>query len=282
MKPMLADPVNWDKCTFPKAISRKLDGIRCVVCDGVAYSRSLKPIPNKFIQSKIGHLHGYDGELIVGEPNDPMVYRQSNSGVMSIEGEPDFTFHVFDRWDIYGPWRVRYETLAAQPFVRVVPHFTVHTVDDAMQPADHFISEGFEGAMLRDPESPYKHGRATTKEGWLLKVKQWETREMVVKGVTERQHNTNAAVRNELGYIERSSAKGGKVGLNTMGTLVGRDLETGVEVEVGTGFTDDERAWFWSRDVAGLIVKYRCMKYTGGYDKPRMAVYEGLRSENDL
>lgn len=281
-KPMLADPVNWDICTFPKAISRKLDGIRAVVIDGVAYGRSLKPIPNKFIQAQIGNLHGYDGELIVGAANDLMTYRNSTSGVMSVEGEPNFTFHVFDRWDVDGPWHERYAQLAEGERVKIVPHITVHSVDDAQGMAEQFIAEGYEGAMLRCPKSPYKHGRATTKQGWLLKVKEWETREMRAESMTERMHNTNEATRNALGYIERSSAKDGKVGLGTMGTLVGRDLESGVPMEVGTGFTDDERAWFWSRDVAGLIVKYRCMKYSGGYDKPRMAVYEGLRSEIDL
>lgn len=283
MKPMLASPVDWDICTFPKRISTKLDGIRTVIIDGVAYSRSLKPIPNQFIQSKIGHLNGYDGELIVGSPTDPLVYRTSNSGIMSKAGEPDFTFFVFDRWDMDAPWVERFNSLSeSHPRVKVLPHMTVHNAKDAIEVTEHFLNQGYEGAMLRDPNSPYKHGRATTKQGWLLKVKEWEDSEMMVEGQTERMHNTNAATRNELGYIERSSAKDGKVGLDTMGTLYGRDIHDGRPVEVGTGFTDDERAYFWSLDPVGLIVRYRRMKYSGGYDNVRMAVYEGLRDPADL
>ena len=281
-KPMLASPVDWDTCTWPKAISRKLDGIRCIVMGGVAFSRKLKPIPNEFIQAKVGHLQGYDGELLVGDPTNPMVYRNSYSGIMSRTGEPDFKFYVFDRVDVDAPWKDRFVTLEESDAVVRVPHITVHDKQTAVDLSEQFIAEGYEGAMLRGPLSPYKHGRSTTKQGWLLKIKEWDSREMFVERQTERLHNTNEATRDALGYIERSSAKSGKVGLGTMGTLVGRDLETGTPMEVVTGFTDAERDWFWSRDVSGLIIRYRCMKYSGGYDRPRVAVYEGLRSELDL
>jgi DNA ligase-1 len=282
LKPMLASPVNWDTCTFPKYVSPKLDGIRCLIKDGVAYSRSLKPIPNKFIQSKVSHLHGHDGELIVGSPTDHMVYRNTNSGVMSVEGEPEFAFYVFDRWDVAGPWSVRFNQVAVDPIVVRVPHIAVHTTEDAIGMVDQYLSEGYEGGMLRHPDSIYKFGRATTKEGFLLKVKEWVTSEMIVEGMTERMHNSNEAKINALGYTERSTAKEGKVGLGTMGTLYGHDMISGRRVEVGTGFSDHERAEFWKTYVAGLIVRYRAMKYSGGYDNPRMAVYEGIRNPIDL
>ncbi len=55
-KPMLADAIEPDKypLRFPLFVSPKLDGVRCVVRDGVAYSRSLKPIPNQFVQFVLG------------------------------------------------------------------------------------------------------------------------------------------------------------------------------------------------------------------------------------
>ena len=50
--------------------SPKLDGIRCMIQDGVALSRSLKPIRNEFIQSILSNpmFDGLDGEIISGDP----------------------------------------------------------------------------------------------------------------------------------------------------------------------------------------------------------------------
>ena len=73
-KPMLAAPVtDIELLNYPVLASPKLDGIRCVVIDGVAYSRSLKPIPNEEIQKffSSGKYDGFDGELICGPHNAP-------------------------------------------------------------------------------------------------------------------------------------------------------------------------------------------------------------------
>ena len=60
IKPLLSCDIDLEDVNFPVYVSKKLDGIRCLVIDGVAYSRSLKPIRNKFIQSIIGK-HEYNG-----------------------------------------------------------------------------------------------------------------------------------------------------------------------------------------------------------------------------
>jgi len=286
-KPMLASPVDWDKVTWPKYIARKLDGIRCLIIDGVAMSRSLKPIPNQHIQDTVSHLEGLDGELICGEPNDINVYRTSNSGIMSRDGKPDFMFHVFDMWDMNAPWVDRFDQLLdiKHERVQIVPHIRVHGPVEAQELTDLFISEGYEGSMLRDPKGHYKNGRATSKEGYLLKVKEWEDSEMTVYAMIERMQNQNPATINELGRTSRSLAKAGLVPSGTMGTLIGTDVHDGRTVEVGTGFSDEERARFWGlRDSLGLVpmVKYKRMKSTGGYDKPRHASYVGLRSALDI
>ena len=106
MKPMLAYQKlpDLEALTYPLIASPKLDGIRCLIVDGVAVSRSLKPIRNKYVQSILGshEFNGLDGELVVGSPTDPDVYLKTNSGVMSVEGEPDFTYLVFDQWNRTG------------------------------------------------------------------------------------------------------------------------------------------------------------------------------------
>jgi DNA ligase-1 len=84
-KPMLASPAP-ETIKFPVLASPKLDGIRCIIRDGVAVSRNLKPIPNVYIQKSLAGLPPLDGELIVGPPVGNDVWNRSNSGVMSRDG----------------------------------------------------------------------------------------------------------------------------------------------------------------------------------------------------
>jgi DNA ligase 1 len=60
---------------YPILASPKLDGIRCIMINGVAMSRTLKPIPNLYVQERLKNLpNGLDGELIVGNPTNPDVF----------------------------------------------------------------------------------------------------------------------------------------------------------------------------------------------------------------
>jgi DNA ligase-1 len=50
-KPMLAGNYDPAKALFPYIATPKIDGIRFVMVNGVALSRSFKPLRNKYIQS---------------------------------------------------------------------------------------------------------------------------------------------------------------------------------------------------------------------------------------
>ena len=69
VKPMLAVDADIENIKYPVLCSDKLDGIRCIILNGVAYSRSLKPIRNKYVQDLFGReeFNGLDGELVVGD-----------------------------------------------------------------------------------------------------------------------------------------------------------------------------------------------------------------------
>ena len=54
-KVMLASAYDEKKLKYPMFASPKLDGIRCFIQDGVAYTRNGKPVRNGVIQSIIGH-----------------------------------------------------------------------------------------------------------------------------------------------------------------------------------------------------------------------------------
>ena len=56
MKPMLLERKNPDiyKLDYPFYVSPKLDGIRCVITADGPKTRTLKPIPNKYISTDLG------------------------------------------------------------------------------------------------------------------------------------------------------------------------------------------------------------------------------------
>jgi DNA ligase-1 len=145
-------------------------------------------------------------------------------------------------------------------------------------------------------EGEYKYGRSTTREGSLLKLKKFEDSEALVIGMEEKMHNDNELQTNELGYAKRTSHIANLVPLGTMGALIVRDLRTGVVFNIGTGFTDQERAEWWAgisskevvktTDSAGglivmindpnTVVKYRYFP-NGSKGKPRFPTYLGIR-----
>ena len=85
VRPQLASsdvPDIYTQVSWPKIIQPKLDGICCLAVNGVAMSRTMKPIPNKFIQAyfKEHGLHGFHGELMIaGDFNhwvaEPLLFR---------------------------------------------------------------------------------------------------------------------------------------------------------------------------------------------------------------
>lgn len=288
MKPMLASPAG-PVIPYPMLLSPKLDGIRCLIIDGVACGRSLKPIPNKHVQSLFGRVefNGLDGELIVGEPTAKDVFQVTSSGIMSIDGKPDVTFHVFDDFscdaDFAHRLNVAFRRIDRLSHFTKVPYVYIRAELDLIDWEEDYLKEGYEGVMLRHPDGPYKHGRSTAKEAWLLKVKRFIDAEAKIIGLKEAQHNANEAKRNELGQLERSSHKAGKIGKQVLGALIVRDLKTGVEFDIGTGFTADQRQLLWAMGDAliGKVVKYKSQP-TGVKDKPRFPVFLGFRDAVDM
>lgn len=288
MKPMLAGNAEGE-LRFPCLVSPKLDGVRCLIIDGVAMSRSLKPIPNKRVQELFGRaeFNGLDGELIVGMPNDSEVFQRTMSGVMSIEGEPDVWLHVFDDFSTSGGFRARFNGLEARTKkhkrIQVVPHAFLANQQVLDEVEAEYLASGFEGVMIRDPAGQYKYGRSTTKEGWLLKLKRFTDSEARIIGASVLMHNTNVAETNELGGKARSSKKAGMVPTNKLGSLLVVDVKTGVEFEIGTGFNDTQRVELWADhdNIIGKIVKYKSQT-VGVKDKPRFPVFLGFRDKVDM
>lgn len=293
-KPMLAATLTKPELiTFPVLASPKIDGIRCVPFEGVAYSRSLKPIPNIHVQAFANvfhaHLDGMDGELTVGNPTDANCM-QNSMAVMRKSGEPEFTFHVFDVYDPTAPFDLRYgeafDRVAGMYFnhpevnIRAVPQHRCYSHEELDKWEAKYLEDGYEGLMIRSQHGLYKCGRSTEREGGLVKVKRFTDAEAVIVGFEEEQHNANEATRSATGATERSTSKAGLVGKGTLGALV---VQRGdVRFNIGTGFSAIQRKEFWeARDsLMGRIVTFKFFDH-GTVDAPRHPVYKSFRHVED-
>lgn len=292
---MLAAAADLKKIQYPVLGFPKIDGIRAVIHRKQALSRKLIALPNQFIQGFFSHDHfqGLDGELVVGSPTDPLCIKHSTSGVMSRDGEPDFTFYVFDKWDARIPSfqdrlieaRMQVERAGA---ARVVPleYQVLHCEDDLLTYEAAQLDAGYEGVILRSHNGAYKHGRSTVREGGLLKLKRFQDSEARVLEVIEEQFNGNDAAKDNLGRTKRSSAKAGKVGKGRAGALRVKDLRTGIVFEVGTGMTDADKEEWWAwwnlpeSQRVRRIVKYKFFA-VGMQERPRHPVYLSWRHPMD-
>jgi DNA ligase-1 len=293
MKPMLAcsktiTEADFGKLRFPLVATPKFDGIRCLTFEGGApTSRNLKPIQNDHIRETLTMLgvEGLDGELMVPGAKD---FGTVSSAVMGSKGTPDFEYWVFDLWMAEGTYVQRLQELAKTAqglpsFIKFVRPRICNTPEELLEFEVECLEDGFEGVITRAPESKYKFGRSTKNEQGMLKLKRFHNSEAVIVDCLEEQANLNPAKKNALGRTERSSAKAGKVGKGSLGKFVCRDLTTGVEFEIGTGFTAAQRAEFWLNKPNGHTVKYK-FQPAGAKDegKPRFPVFLGFRHADDM
>lgn len=281
---------------FPLYGSFKYDGVRGSIQEQAFYMRSLKPVVNRYIQSQLDgwDLPRFDGELIIGKPNETATFRRTTSGVRDHGGEPDFKFYVFDIMLDKGDQRFfrarnRFlQNLSAigqlPPWIEIVKQTLINNMAELFAFNKKALDLGYEGIVLRDPECLYKHGRATEKQGQFMRMVPWARDEAVVIGMEEQVTNNNPKTINELGRSTRSTHKENMVPNGKLGAFLMRH-SNGMEFKIGNGdgMTHEfrETAWSFKDFWMGKIITYR-HKTVGGYDKPRQAQYVGIRSPDDL
>jgi DNA ligase-1 len=291
--PMLAGKSSdVTKLKYPVLCSLKLDGVRCLVINGKLMSRTLKMIPNSLVQEMFcGLPDGTDGELLLGDPTAKDAYRKTVSAVMGDGNDiAGLRYYVFDNFKVEGGFNDRlsfvrnynYENSAVRP----LSHIQCDDPDSLNLFEEGAVALGNEGVMVRSISGPYKEGRSTEKEGYLLKVKRFEDAEAQIIGYEERMHNSNEAKKNALGRTERSTAQDGLIGRGDLGALIVNGVNgtyKGVEFKIGSGFDDVERADIWKnrKKLMGQIVKFRYFPL-GSKDKPRFPTWEGLRAAEDM
>jgi DNA ligase-1 len=253
-KPLLAakvDPVDVEQqltlIKYPVMASPKVDGIRVLAHPQLGpVTRKLKLVPNKYIRYTFmycAQFSGLDGEITVGEPNIGDVFNRTTRGVMSREGNPDFTFHVFDDFTQPGlPYAIR--QLEAErkvrtgdlPWLKVLPFKFCGGPQDLLEYEAECLEQGYEGICWRDPNGPYKEGRSTFNQGILFKLKRVLDDEAQIIDVEQRYRNDNEATKDNLGYQVRSAHQANLTPLEMVGRLICKSPKFAELFGVGSGF----------------------------------------------
>lgn len=206
IKPMLAHVFedHQAKVKFPALVQPKLDGMRCiaVIKNGNVklFSRTQKPINTvphivKFLEEAfVGQNLVLDGELYNHE------FKKDFDSLISIlkrdSLHPEHTkaqYHIYDMPSAVGGFDDRFKELHDLPTntvksfdhanwpVRIVETVQANDMDHLSQIMSEFIELGYEGAMYRNPDSPYEGKRSSG----LLKMKTFKDEEFKIVDVEE-------------------------------------------------------------------------------------------------
>lgn len=237
-------------------VEPKLDGIRCfaVVKNGTAllYARSGKLISNfnDTIGRELVKLGDgcYDGEIMGKDFIDLMrqAYRKENVDV-SDTYLALFDYLPLEEWESRESkmtTRQRYLELNTRLglnfplcYLRKVSRDHVAADYEAIKALhDEYVSNGYEGAMVKDLDAPYKFGRGPE----VMKLKAF--------------HDVDLKIERLIEGTGKHSGKLGSVVVNYHG----------VEVQVGSGFSDDLRDTVWASPdkFVGRMIEVRYQEVT--------------------
>lgn len=269
------------------AIEPKLDGLRCIIelkhNVAMAYSRNGKPLYNT--GTILTELEGIS--LKTDTPNiiwDGEVYTKDWNLSMSIvkrstQTHPDqdkLRYHV---WDCLTPreWkagkslvfnhdrRLRLLVLNEGNYVEIVPSKSVNSEEEMLNAYATYLGQGYEGAILKDPQGIYELGRRSP---FWLKIKPWHDADLTCTG----------------SYPGEGKHVGRIGGLILEGDVLWNEQVVRVRTEVGTGFSDEERATFQRMSDMGTLdgkiveIKFQDVTRDGSC---RFPVYHRLREDKE-
>jgi len=273
---------NIETICYPVLASPKIDGVRCLITPEGVQTRNGKPIPNRFAAGLLEKARQaklfFDGELVcLGEDRKMLDFNTTSGLLRKVDTSAEYlhvNLLVFDNLHpdaICLPFSRRILHCQTQlqglitdfGFIQLVPQVMCSSAAELAEFEEYCVGEGYEGVMVRDPQGPYKHGRSTVREGYLLKVKRFADAEGTVAGFEEQ-------------YSVTGDPK------NTLGALI-LDTPFG-QLKVGSGFTEELRReiWLYPAKYIGQLVTFKYqpsgMK-DGGL--PRFPTFKGFRMEED-
>ena len=269
---MLASSLGFYGPEFPVLATPKVDGFRFLKVGGKALTRSMQPVRNRYVREWIeANLpDGIDGEITVGEH-----FHNAQKALGTEGGAPDFKLHLFDFvtdnlakpyaervkelktwWRNTDPWWKSTDE-SMDYLVRVLSPVRIDNEEQLERYEADCLARGYEGVMLRHPGGPYKCGRSTEAEGYLVKVKRFVDAEAEVLGTFE---SFNAGLLG--GFICRA--------------------EDGSEFRVkAAGVGDLASAWGKRDSYVGKRLRYRYQP-VGMLNAPRFPVMLGIRASWDM
>jgi len=308
---------DWDpaKLRFPVLAQPKIDGVRAWNPAGTLLGRSMKQHANRHVRQLFSRplYQGFDGEMIVGTntERDSDICRRTTSALNSHEGQPQITWWLFDYLVpevIDLPYQDRYMAMVDHVDqmhdeflggnLRVVPSYWVTNMKMLEQFDDQFLDEGYEGTIIRDPNSMFKQGRSTVREGGLLRIKRFIDAEAVVLEVIEGQTNGNEQQLDERGLAFRSTHAANMQPNGLLGTMrcrisatvsadvagTGWSFTAGQEITVSAGaMTHAERKHYFENpaELVGQTIKFKFFP-KGVKDKPRFPTFLSIRANSDM
>jgi len=314
-KPMLAPSGEPDLNTlkYPTMASVKMDGVRCLVFDGKMYSRSMEPLHPAVTERfqpiiDIAHRAGVclDGEIW----KEDMPFNKIMHATAHAEECKELRLHVFDiltvtewyqavpqtpfnqRANHYGPWCGLYDP--EQKHCVPVTQYVCNDAEHVRRMRQEAYQLGYEGLMLKDPNSAYRHSRSTAKQNEFWKLKFWDTLNGKIVGfkqmskLTEEAKATNTE-KSALGRTKRGHKKDDREATEAIGS-VEIEVTEGQSFPVGTRFyamwaneafdLRTEMTWENRESYLGKHVDVEHQSH-GSKDKPRMGRIVRLRPDLD-
>lgn len=285
------EALSWPKCMTPK-----YDGLRVIMHPSLGVvTSSLKPFPNRHVRKKLEPFLslGFDAEVYCGSHEKDYDFNLTSGQLRRFNGEPDFTVKVFDivtfpdlQFQTRFRTMLRYfqsSTVKDCKFISLAPMRIAKSVQDVLDFEAICLTAGYEGVMLRCPQSKYKYGKSTLKEQYLIKVKRFVDQDAIIIGYEQMFSNGNAATIDERGLTKRSTHQDNMIPMDTLGKLIVRGLEGDFkdkEFSIGTGMTMAQRKDFWKNQAhyLGKKVVFKFQNH-GIKDSPRIPVLKGVRED---
>lgn len=247
---------------FPAISQLKSDGVRVnifVFRDSVTLkSRSGRPID---ILGKFSHLSQYaqeeapfvlDGELLVVDKDNNILPRKMGNGIINkaIKGtikDDEASRVIASVWDLIPysdfincycdiPYIQRFNSVVNLTdnnidCITVIPSMVVDNIEEAQKHFSEMLSSGEEGTMLKDINHVWENRRSKK----VLKMKSELECELLV-----------------IDWLEGTGKYKGM-----LGNITCVDLSRSVTVNVGSGFSDEQRKTISKNDIVGRIVTIR-------------------------
>lgn len=162
---MLLKNFNPKTSKFPLMIAPKIDGVRGRFLNGNMYSRNGKIIKGlgRIIKELESKGSDFDGELTV----PGLSFDEASGLIRSNEDTPEAVYNIFDMPSESGSKMDRYRKsfTILNPnmldFVKLINTIVVYTIEELFDKYNSYLDEGYEGAVVYDPESLYEDKRSS-------------------------------------------------------------------------------------------------------------------------